>query len=51
METEAGDLTIHLSIGVAGLGKETPTLHTMIVRADQAMYNAKRAGRNCVAVK
>jgi diguanylate cyclase (GGDEF)-like protein len=51
IETEGGKLTIHLSIGVTGLSKETPTLHALIVRADQAMYLAKRAGRNCVAVK
>jgi len=51
MPTEAGDMTIHLSIGVAGMSKETPTLHSLIVRADQAMYLAKRAGRNTVAVK
>ncbi len=51
IETEAGNLTVHLSIGVGGKSKETPTLHSLIVRADQAMYLAKRAGRNCVAVK
>ena len=51
IETEAGKLTIHLSIGIGGMSKETPTLHTLIVRADQAMYLAKSAGRNCVAVK
>jgi diguanylate cyclase (GGDEF)-like protein len=51
IETEAGKLTIQLSIGVGGMSKETPTLHSLIVRADQAMYLAKSAGRNCVAVK
>ena len=51
IDTDAGKMTIHLSIGVAGMSKETPTLHALIVRADQAMYLAKRAGRNCVAVK
>ncbi len=51
IETEAGKLSIQLSIGVGSMSKETPTLHTLIVRADQAMYLAKSAGRNCVAVK
>jgi diguanylate cyclase (GGDEF)-like protein len=51
IETEAGKLTVQLSVGVAGTSKETPTLHSLILRADQAMYLAKRAGRNCVAVK
>ena len=51
IETEAGKMTIHLSIGVGGMSKDTPTLHSLIIRADQAMYLAKSAGRNCVAVK
>jgi diguanylate cyclase (GGDEF)-like protein len=51
IETEAGKLSIQLSIGIAGLSKETPTLQSLIVRADQAMYIAKSAGRNRLAVK
>jgi diguanylate cyclase (GGDEF)-like protein len=51
IDTEAGKLTIQLSIGIAGKSKETPTLHSLIVRADQALYIAKRAGRNRLAVK
>jgi diguanylate cyclase (GGDEF)-like protein len=51
IETEAGKLTVQLSVGVAGTSKETPTLQSLILRADQAMYLAKSAGRNCVAVK
>jgi diguanylate cyclase (GGDEF)-like protein len=51
MDTDAGKLTINISVGVTGMGKETPTLNSLIVRADQAMYQAKRAGRNTVAVK
>ena len=49
--TEAGELTVRLSAGVTEMSKETPTLRSLIQRADQAMYLAKRAGRNCVAVK
>jgi diguanylate cyclase (GGDEF)-like protein len=51
IDTEAGKLSIQLSIGIAGLSKETPTLHSLISRADQAMYIAKSAGRNRLAVK
>jgi diguanylate cyclase (GGDEF)-like protein len=51
IDTEAGDLQVQISIGVAGLGKATPTLHDLINRADQAMYQAKEEGRNRVAVK
>jgi diguanylate cyclase (GGDEF)-like protein len=51
IDTEAGKLSIQLSIGIAGMSKETPTLHSLIVRADQAMYIAKSAGRNRLAVK
>jgi diguanylate cyclase (GGDEF)-like protein len=49
-DTEAGKLSIQISIGIAGMSKETPTLHSLIVRADQAMYLAKSAGRNRLAV-
>ncbi len=31
IETDAGKMTIHLSIGVTGMSKETPTLHSLIV--------------------
>ena len=51
VQTESGELTVHLSIGVAEYGPETPTLHALINRADQAMYMAKDAGRNGVALK
>ncbi len=51
IDTDAGKLSIQLSIGVAGMSKETPTLQSLIVRADQAMYLAKSAGRNRLAVK
>jgi eukaryotic-like serine/threonine-protein kinase len=51
IDTEAGKLSIQISIGIAGLSKETPTLHSLISLADQAMYIAKSAGRNRLAVK
>jgi len=47
--TEAGPLRITISLGVAEAG-EADTLTSLIERADAALYNAKRAGRNCVRV-
>jgi len=40
--------TITVSIGVARFKREEDTLPTMIKRADDAMYESKRAGRNKV---
>ncbi len=51
VETDAGELHVQLSVGVAAFSKETPTLYSLINRADQAMYSAKEAGRNRVGVK
>jgi diguanylate cyclase (GGDEF)-like protein len=46
--TERGDITITISLGVAS---NTQDVATLVNRADAAMYAAKQAGRNCVAVK
>ena len=51
IDTEAGKLTIQLSIGIAGMNQDTPTLQSLVVRADQAMYAAKGAGRNRLSAK
>jgi diguanylate cyclase (GGDEF)-like protein len=49
VETPAGTVPVTCSIGVAsGLGGET-TADALVERADQALYRAKRAGRNRVA--
>jgi diguanylate cyclase (GGDEF)-like protein len=45
---ETARLTV--SIGVASLSYSDDTLETLVERADQALYSAKQAGRNCVAV-
>ncbi len=47
---KVGNLQLHLTIsqGLA-VRAEGDDLHTLLQRADDAMYEAKRAGRNCVA--
>lgn len=49
-DTERGPLEVTISLGVAMLTAEIPSLATLIDRADQAMYSAKQAGRNRVEV-
>ena len=43
--------TLTISIGVASLGEDTPTLESLLDKADAALYEAKRAGRNTVVAK
>lgn len=47
----ADQLKITISLGVAEMGEDTPDFQAFLDKADQAMYDAKRAGRNCVAWK
>ena len=42
------EIQVHLSIGVAGLQPESDNLEKLILRADNALYEAKRNGRNRV---
>jgi diguanylate cyclase (GGDEF)-like protein len=42
--------TITVSIGVATLDPKGDTANALLRRADRALYRAKAAGRNCVAV-
>lgn len=51
IETEAGPLAVHLSIGAAALNKKTPDLYALINSADQAMYIAKTSGGDRVVSK
>jgi len=39
-------LAISASLGIAELDETNPDLHTLILRADQALYAAKHGGRN-----
>mgnify|MGYP001179609335 CR=1 FL=1 len=50
--TSQGDLRLTLSLGVAELdsAKGVGDLHVLLAQADQALYAAKQAGRNRVAV-
>ncbi|MGC2416075.1 MAG: PleD family two-component system response regulator [Stellaceae bacterium] len=46
---DKGDrLLVTVSVGVAMTGEGSDTLETLLKRADDALYAAKRAGRNCV---
>ncbi|HET9315000.1 MAG TPA: diguanylate cyclase [Vicinamibacteria bacterium] len=38
-----------VSIGIAALAGEEPSLHALVRRADDALYEAKRRGRDQVA--
>ncbi len=42
-------ISITASVGVAEMGQDTPTLMTLIDKADQALYVAKESGRDQVA--
>ncbi|MBI4731879.1 MAG: diguanylate cyclase [Chloroflexi bacterium] len=41
------EIHVTLSIGIAVLDAATPSLDVLLQQADQAMYAAKQAGRNC----
>lgn len=50
-ETDAGDRRITVSAGVAEMSPSDTSLHALIARADAALYDAKGAGRNCIAAR
>ncbi|WP_119392319.1 PleD family two-component system response regulator [Taklimakanibacter lacteus] len=43
-----GPLTVTVSIGVATIESQSDTMETVLKRADEALYSAKRGGRNRV---
>lgn len=50
VDTERGALNITVSMGIATLNKECPNMTVLLDRADNAMYVAKKAGKNQVEV-
>jgi eukaryotic-like serine/threonine-protein kinase len=48
VETKSGPLDIHVSIGLAHLTTADGSVAALLSRADEALYQAKQAGRNCV---
>jgi diguanylate cyclase (GGDEF)-like protein len=47
-EVDGADVTVTVSIGVSEADAETESIGALMKRADQALYQAKRDGRNCV---
>jgi diguanylate cyclase (GGDEF)-like protein/PAS domain S-box-containing protein len=53
LDTERGPLTLTISIGIAQTIHETSqtdTSENLLLRADQALYAAKQAGKNCTVI-
>jgi diguanylate cyclase (GGDEF)-like protein/PAS domain S-box-containing protein len=48
IDTAVGQLKATISLGVATLSHANTTLDSLLAAADGALYDAKRAGRNCV---
>jgi len=43
--TEAGEIQLSISLGVASLGESSPTLEEILHQADQALYRDKKASK------
>jgi diguanylate cyclase (GGDEF)-like protein len=50
VQVDGASIELTLSVGVAVVGSETDTPDRLVDAADEALYEAKRAGRNCVRV-
>ena len=50
LKSEKGDISVTVSVGVTHLRDESQTMMDLINEADQALYTAKNAGRNCVRI-
>ena len=48
LSTEKGNVSVTVSIGIVELKGKNDTLMDLVNKADQALYAAKEAGRNCV---
>jgi diguanylate cyclase (GGDEF)-like protein/PAS domain S-box-containing protein len=51
VEWEGGRLPLEVSFGVATLCAEDTGIDGLVGRADEALYEAKRQGRNCVVLR
>jgi diguanylate cyclase (GGDEF)-like protein len=49
LKTTRGSAKVTASMGVAAMDGKSPTLETLLTRADQALYVAKQKGRNRVS--
>jgi diguanylate cyclase (GGDEF)-like protein/PAS domain S-box-containing protein len=47
-QTEAGEISVSLSIGVTSFAADDANIDAILARADRALYRAKRNGRNRV---
>jgi diguanylate cyclase (GGDEF)-like protein len=51
IEYDGNSISITISCGIASLAGKDEPLDKLMERADQALYQAKQAGRNRIAVK
>ncbi|MBV5317327.1 MAG: GGDEF domain-containing protein [Desulfobulbaceae bacterium] len=49
-ESLSGGETVTVSVGVAACGKKTQRYQDLVEKADAALYQAKRNGKNCVVM-
>jgi diguanylate cyclase (GGDEF)-like protein/PAS domain S-box-containing protein len=49
--TEHGDVIVTISLGIAEINPETQDFMALIARADAAMYDAKKAGRDRFSIR
>ncbi|MBV9485860.1 MAG: GGDEF domain-containing protein [Frankiaceae bacterium] len=47
---DAGDIAVTISVGLASISADTESAEVLVAAADAALYEAKRAGRNCVRI-
>ena len=47
---ENNQVRITISVGIAELEEDCSSLNVLVERADQAMYQSKRAGKNRVSI-
>jgi diguanylate cyclase (GGDEF)-like protein len=50
VETDAGAISVSVSMGVTVASQDTADLGLLLNKADQALYRSKRAGRNTITV-